>query len=142
MFAGDGDFVPLVESVEQYQQQYPDLFKSLQPSSGTQAIAALPLIVNEQTLGSITMGFKKPTQWSQPERSFMMTLAQQTAQALKRALLSERTQEMAAVQERQRLAQDLHDSVSQALFSATTIASYSSKSKRVRQKVGRGQQRR
>jgi signal transduction histidine kinase len=52
----------------------------------------------------------------------MMTLAQQTAQALKRALLSERTQEMAAVQERQRLAQDLHDSVSQALFSATTIA--------------------
>jgi signal transduction histidine kinase len=29
---------------------------------------------------------------------------------------------MAAIQERQRLAQDLHDSVSQALFSATTIA--------------------
>ena len=61
------------------------------------------------------MGFTRPLQWSQPERAFMMTLAQQTAQALKRALLSERTQEMAAVQERQRLAQDLHDSVSQAL---------------------------
>ena len=111
-----------IESAAEYAQQYAELFKTFQPTSGTQAVVALPLIVNGQAIGSISMGFTKPTQWSQTERDFMMTLAQQTAQALKRALLSERTQEMAAVQERQRLAQDLHDSVSQALFSATTIA--------------------
>jgi PAS domain S-box-containing protein len=111
-----------IESAAEYEQQYPDLFKAYQAESGTQAVVALPLIVNEQALGSITMGFTKPVKWNQAERAFMMTLAQQTAQALKRALLSERTQEMTAVQERQRLAQDLHDSVSQALFSATTIA--------------------
>lgn len=111
-----------IETAAEYEQQYPELFKTYQSESGTQALVALPLIVNGQAIGSISMGFTKPTQWSQTERDFMMTLAQQTAQALKRALLSERTQEMAAVQERQRLAQDLHDSVSQALFSATTIA--------------------
>jgi PAS domain S-box-containing protein len=111
-----------IETADEYREQYPQLFNTLQPMSGTQALAALPLIVNEQAIGSIVITFNKPMKLSSQERDFMLTLAHQAAQALKRALLSARTQEMVAVQERQRLAQDLHDSVSQALFSATTIA--------------------
>lgn len=111
-----------IESREAYQEKYPELVASLQATSGTQALIALPMIVQDQALGSIVMAFPRPMHFTSPERDFMLTLAQQTALALKRALLSEQTQEMVAVQERQRLAQDLHDSVSQALFSATTIA--------------------
>jgi PAS domain S-box-containing protein len=111
-----------IETLEDYQRQYPEIFSSGHPLPGTESLVALPLMVNQEVIGGVVMGFPKPLKLSDNEREFMQTLAQQTAQALKRALLSERTQEMAAVQERQRLAQDLHDSVSQALFSATTIA--------------------
>jgi signal transduction histidine kinase len=98
------------------------VYETFHPLSHTEAMIALPMIVNEDIIGGIAMSFPKALKMTEPEREFMQTLAQQAAQALKRALLSERTQEMVAIQERQRLAQDLHDSVSQALFSATTIA--------------------
>jgi PAS domain S-box-containing protein len=111
-----------IETVEEYKQQYPQVYETFHFLSHTEAMVALPMIVEEEVIGGIAMSFPKPLKMSEEEREFMLTLAQQAAQALKRALLSERAQELIAVQERQRLAQDLHDSVSQALFSATTIA--------------------
>ena len=50
------------------------------------------------------------------------TLADQLAIAIENAHLYEQAQELATVQERQRLARDLHDAVSQTLFSASLIA--------------------
>jgi signal transduction histidine kinase len=111
-----------IENAEEYQQRYPQVYDTFHPLSHTEAMIALPMIVNEDIIGGIAMSFPKALKMTESEREFMQTLGRQAAQALKRALLSERTQEMAAIQERQRLAQDLHDSVSQALFSATTIA--------------------
>jgi PAS domain S-box-containing protein len=111
-----------IENAEEYQQRYPQVYETFHPLSHTESMIALPMIVNHEIIGGIAMSFPKALKMSEAEREFMQTLGRQSAQALKRALLSERTQEMAAIQERQRLAQDLHDSVSQALFSATTIA--------------------
>lgn len=127
------DDVPLAEAVrarqpifiqnaEEYRQRYPKVYETFHELSHTEAMIALPMIVNEDIIGGISMSFPKALKITEQEREFMQTLGLQAAQALKRALLNERTQEMAAIQERQRLAQDLHDSVSQALFSATTIA--------------------
>ncbi|MEO8607189.1 MAG: PAS domain S-box protein [Chloroflexota bacterium] len=111
-----------IENATEYQERYPQVYEKFHPLSHTEAMIALPMIVNEDIIGGIAMSFPKALKMTTAEREFMQTLGQQAAQALKRALLSERTQEMVAIQERQRLAQDLHDSVSQALFSATTIA--------------------
>ncbi|MBZ0296332.1 MAG: PAS domain-containing protein [Anaerolineae bacterium] len=111
-----------IQNAEEYKERYPKVYETFHPISRTEAMIALPMIVNEDIIGGIAMSFPKVLRLTAQERQFMQTLGQQAAQALKRALLSERTQEMAAIQERQRLAQDLHDSVSQALFSATTIA--------------------
>jgi signal transduction histidine kinase len=52
----------------------------------------------------------------------MLTLAHQCTQALERVQLSEQLQQNAVLAERHRLARDLHDAVSQALFAAATIA--------------------
>jgi two-component system nitrate/nitrite sensor histidine kinase NarX len=49
-------------------------------------------------------------------------LANQAAVAIENARLYEQAQELAVVQERNRLARDLHDAVTQTLFSASLIA--------------------
>jgi two-component system nitrate/nitrite sensor histidine kinase NarX len=51
-----------------------------------------------------------------------LAFANQAAMALENARLYEQAQELAAIQERQRLARDLHDAVSQTLFSASLSA--------------------
>ncbi len=87
-----------------------------------QAWAALPLIVNERVIGGIGLSYTKPRAFDDEERRFMTTLAHHCAQALERTRLTEQAKELAATAERQRLARDLHDAVSQVLFSSTTIA--------------------
>jgi signal transduction histidine kinase len=56
------------------------------------------------------------------ERSFLTALADQAAVAVANAALYARSEHDATVVERQRLARELHDSVSQALFSMTLHA--------------------
>jgi signal transduction histidine kinase len=59
---------------------------------------------------------------SEGELAFCTTLGDQAAVAVSHARLSERAGEAAALEERGRLARELHDSVSQALFSMTMHA--------------------
>src|SRR5690242_19390018 len=93
-----------IENAEEYQRRYPQVYETFHPLSHTEAMIALPMIVNDDLIGGIAMSFPKALKMTPAEREFMQTLGQQAAQALKRALLSERTQEMTAIQERQRLA--------------------------------------
>jgi PAS domain S-box-containing protein len=86
------------------------------------AWAALPLIVDGRVLGGLGFSFPSERMFEAAERRFMLTLADYCALALERAQLAEQTKEAAAMSERQRLARDLHDAVSQVLFSSTTIA--------------------
>lgn len=70
-----------------------------------------------QTIGSFCICFAEAQRFSEEKRTFFETLAQQCAQTLERTHLYEETRERAALEERQRLARDLQDSVSQNLFS-------------------------
>ncbi len=57
--------------------------------------------------------------YSEEELDLLESVAFQLGSAIKRIYLTKQEQEIALVQERNRLARDLHDSVNQLLFSVT-----------------------
>ncbi len=74
-------------------------------------------VIGFLTLGSVQPGFFKP---SHGER--LSAFVNQAALAIQNARSYEQVQQMAILEERQRLARDLHDVVSQILFSAKILA--------------------
>ncbi|CAG0943050.1 partial Sensor histidine kinase LiaS, partial [Candidatus Brocadiaceae bacterium] len=101
--------------------------ESRYPSAGqfrvsfTGASALLPLMVQGQVLAVLSLSFAKPKEFSVAEQALASAIAQQCAQALKRVQLNEQAKQAIALEERQRFARDLHDSVSQTLYAATTL---------------------
>jgi nitrate/nitrite-specific signal transduction histidine kinase len=114
-----------VESQEKLAELYPELY----PTSKYRASVSLPLVVEDKTIGGIGLSFAEAQSFSEEDRSFLLSLARLCAQALERAHLYElekkaRTEAEAAqqrltllaeTQERNRLAQDLHDNIAQTL---------------------------
>lgn len=74
---------------------------------------ALPLQVRGKMVGSLVL---QVADLAEPRRQLVRAFANQAAVALENARLYDRVQEQAAFQERQHLARELHDSVSQALY--------------------------
>ena len=60
------------------------------PGPVEHAWAAVPLIVDDRVLGALALGFGEPQAFRPEDRAFFEALAQQCAQALERARLSER----------------------------------------------------
>jgi signal transduction histidine kinase/ligand-binding sensor domain-containing protein len=83
---------------------------------------AVPLIVEGQVDHCIAFYYAEPQAFSEEDLGLAVALADQAALAIENAQLHERAKELAVVEERQRLARDLHDAVSQTLFSASLIA--------------------
>jgi signal transduction histidine kinase/predicted hydrocarbon binding protein len=87
-----------------------------------QAVLALPLIVQETALGGLAFYYHQPRQFSDEEVSLATMFADQAALAIQNARLRDRAEEVAVLAERHRLARELHDAVTQTLFSASLIA--------------------
>ncbi len=82
----------------------------------------VPIILRGKVIGFInTFGYHSGM-FTLKEMDRLQAFAQQAAIAIDNARLYQESRELAAVQERQRLARDLHDSVSQTLFTATAMA--------------------
>jgi signal transduction histidine kinase len=77
----------------------------------------VPLAVQERTLGAIIFLHRQPDYYQPAQASLALAFAQQLAAALENARLYEQAGQLAVLQERQRLARELHDSVSQVLYS-------------------------
>nr|MBN1229481.1 PAS domain-containing protein [Anaerolineae bacterium] len=86
------------------------------------AFLALPLVVKGQVYGSLMFYYKAPQEFPEEQVETAMSFAEQTALAIETARLHQQIQVAAAAQERNRLARELHDAVSQTLFSASLIA--------------------
>jgi signal transduction histidine kinase len=86
------------------------------------AWAALPLIIDDELIGALGVSYDSVRAFDTIERDLLSALASYCAQALHRAELTERLKRGAAYAERQRLARDLHDAVSQSLFASASIA--------------------
>jgi two-component system nitrate/nitrite sensor histidine kinase NarX len=83
---------------------------------------AVPLLVEGVVDHCLAFYYVESESFSDEELGLAVALADQAALAIENARLYEHAQELAAVEERQRLARDLHDAVSQTLFSASLIA--------------------
>jgi len=68
-------------------------------------------------VGLLALHASQPDYYTARQASLALAFANQAAVALENARLTEQAQQLAALEERQRLARELHDSVSQALYS-------------------------
>jgi signal transduction histidine kinase len=87
-----------------------------------QAMLAVPLVVGDEVYGSIVLYYAEPQTFTEEDIQLGVAWGDQAALAIENAGLRARVEETAAAAERSRLARDLHDAVTQTLFSASLIA--------------------
>ncbi len=89
---------------------------------GVKAWMWVPLAVTGRVIGGIGIAHTEPDSFTIHQANLALTMANQAAITMVNAQLYEQAQALATLQERQRLAQNLHDAVNQSLFSAGLIA--------------------
>jgi len=77
---------------------------------------SIPLTIKNRTIGLISLHHKEANAYTPRHAELALALASHAAVAIENARLYEKAQRLAALQERQKLARELHDSVSQALY--------------------------
>jgi two-component system, NarL family, sensor kinase len=90
------------------------------PNADIRAELAVPILLGGRLLGVLDVAGTSP--FSAHDVAGLLIMADQLAVALENAALYERAQTVGVLEERQRLARDLHDSVTQLVFSITLIA--------------------
>jgi signal transduction histidine kinase len=82
----------------------------------------VPLVINENVYGSLAFYFDRPRSFDPETIELAANFANQTSLALENAQLHAHAEETAIMAERNRLARELHDAVTQTLFSTSLIA--------------------
>jgi signal transduction histidine kinase len=93
------------------------------PTPGAEGITAelaVPILLGERVLGVLNVESGDP--FDDEDAASLSIIADQLAVAIENARLFSDAQRFAALEERQRLARDLHDSVTQQIFSMHMIA--------------------
>lgn len=96
-----------------------DAAEELMRGEAWDAVACVPILYQDRALGVLVAYYETAAAATQMEIDFLVAIAGQAAETIR---LFDEAQNRAALEERQRLARDLHDSVSQTLFSAGLIA--------------------
>jgi len=100
--------------------------RQIQVQDQRPSMAMIPLMVRGDRIGLVILTMNQTHAWSeadlQPYLATAATLAQAIDNRRQQMLLYERGQQVAILEERQRLARELHDSVTQLIFSTTLIA--------------------
>ena len=89
--------------------------------AGTTFIA-VPLFAKDQIIGIFVLSYNEPGYYSRDKMDLLQAFANQAAIAIDNARLYQQVQQAAVLEERDRLARELHDAVTQTLFSASVIA--------------------
>lgn len=87
-----------------------------------QAWLAVPLVVKGEIYGGILLYYRNPRVFSEDEVGLAVAFGDQVALAIENARLRDQAEQSAVSAERNRLARDLHDAVTQTLFSASLQA--------------------
>jgi signal transduction histidine kinase len=79
-------------------------------------------MIKDDIYGAIALYYQKPHEFTREETELAVAFGDQAALAIENARLRIQAERMAAAAERNRLARDLHDAVTQTLFSTSLIA--------------------
>ncbi|HSO12456.1 MAG TPA: sensor histidine kinase, partial [Anaerolineales bacterium] len=94
-------------------------------SIGVRSYAAIPILSNGQLMGVFCASSNLSLEDS--TSSLLSTISDRIGMAMENALLYSRLREVATVETRQKLARDLHDSVTQSLYSLVLMAASTTK---------------
>lgn len=86
------------------------------------ALLVVPLLIKDAIYGIITLYNCSPREFTREEMELAIVFGDQAALAIENARLRTQAEQMAVAAERSRLARDLHDAVTQTLFSTSLIA--------------------
>jgi len=85
------------------------------------ALLVVPLKTRDRTVGFLQIDSSEPDRFRLHDAQLAWALANQAAVAIENARLYDQGRELAALEERQRLARELHDSVTQTLYAASML---------------------
>lgn len=101
--------------------------RAYQPSirlGATRSLLSVPMKTRERTVGALSIYNKRGSDgavFTERDAELATLFANQAAVAIENARLYEQTREYAVIEERNRLARELHDSVTQSLFSVSLL---------------------
>lgn len=96
--------------------------KHITEPEGIHSLMHVPIKTGDRIFGVFNVNYLEPRAFGETDQRLLLALAQRASLAIENAQLYEQAQYIAAVEERQRLARELHDAVTQSLFSASLIA--------------------
>ncbi|MGE5225123.1 MAG: GAF domain-containing protein, partial [Omnitrophica WOR_2 bacterium] len=89
---------------------------------GVEQVIAIPLMAKGRLVGSLNLSTNRSRTYPPEQIALLKTIGQQIGVAFENAQLYEQAKHTAIAAERSRLARELHDAVTQTLFSANLIA--------------------
>jgi signal transduction histidine kinase/ligand-binding sensor domain-containing protein len=102
--------------------QDPRVTRAIVETEGIRSIMQVPIVVGGEIFGVFSADYIELHAFTGYEKRLLVSFAQRAGQAIQNAQLYEQRRELAVTEERQRLARELHDAVTQTLFSASLIA--------------------
>jgi signal transduction histidine kinase len=102
--------------------EHDPVFKHDDDFAGTEAELAVPIKIKDTILGVIDIQSDQSGAFDQRDIMVLQSLANQAAIAIENIRLYTKTSQLAVLEERQRLARELHDSVTQELYGVTMYA--------------------
>ena len=85
-------------------------------AEGIRAFMHVPIQTSGQIAGVFNVDYIHPRRFGEDDRRLFQALAQRAATAIENTRLHSQSEELARLRERQRIAQDLHDTVVQMIF--------------------------
>ncbi len=111
-----------LHNTDEIRENFPLVDKKFRGTTGTQAMAVLPLKIEGDTFGALTISYPQSKQFTAPTRQFLNAIANQCAIAIDRIKLRNEMQDFAIAQQKKWFAREIHDAIGQALFSAQMLA--------------------
>ena len=87
----------------------------LMVAEGLQSCQAAPVLIRNEVSGAILVGYRQPHVFGENEEQFLASVTSELGIALENARLYRQVEEIATLEERDRLAREMHDGLAQAL---------------------------